>query len=191
MFAFAHTASPPTFNHVFTDQVRFYENEEQLEMDDVPAIVFSEVMRDVDLYVGVSSIGNDPNWQDGGNEDYDEYWRNYSFAELTESSRMRKEVLKGLVPRLKIADRCTFSGRYLQVRGELRKYKIHIGSGNILMEPNDQYLCIVPNRKEEKSQKVFLPFEGDQMLSIIISKAMMLADDRNIRDASILSQIRT
>jgi len=155
------------FNHVFTDQVRFYE----------------------DLYVGVTSIGNDPNWQDGGNEDMDEYWRNYSFAELSESSKVRKEVLQGLIPRLKIASRCSFSGRYLVVKGDLRTYKIHIGSGNILMEPNDQYLCIVPNRKEEKGQKVFLPFEGDQMLSIIISKAMMLADDRTIKDSSIVSQL--
>jgi len=146
-------------------------------------------MRDVDLYVGVTSIGNDPNWQDGGDEGMDDYWRNYSFAELSESSKIRKEVLQNLVPRLKIASRCSFSGRYLVVKGDLRIYKIHIGSGNILMEPNDQYLCIVPNRKEEKGQKIFLPFEGDQMLSIIISKAMMLAEDRKIKDASILSQL--
>jgi len=177
------------FNYVFTDQVRFYEDDVQLEMADVPAIVFSEVMRDVDLYVGVTSIGNDPNWQDGGDEGMDDYWRNYSFAELSESSKIRKEVLQNLVPRLKIASRCSFSGRYLVVKGDLRIYKIHIGSGNILMEPNDQYLCIVPNRKEEKGQKIFLPFEGDQMLSIIISKAMMLAEDRKIKDASILSQL--
>ena len=183
------TTSGGVFNHVFTDQVRFYEDDIQLEMEDVPAIVFSEVMRDVDLYVGVTSIGNDPNWQDGGDEGMDEYWRNYSFAELSESSKVRKEVLQGLIPRLKIAPRCSFSGRYLVVKGDLRTYKIHIGSGNILMEPNDQYLCIVPNRKEEKGQKVFLPFEGDQMLSIIISKAMMLADDRKIKDSSIVSQL--
>ena len=177
------------FNHVFTDQVRFYSDGDQMEMADVPAIVFSEVMRDVDLYVGVTSIGNDPNWQDGGNEEYDNYWRSYSFAELSESSKMRKEVLQGLIPRLKIASRCSFSGRYLVVKGDIRTYKIHIGSGNILMEPNDQYLCIVPNRKEDGTKKVFLPFEGDQMLSIIISKALLLAEDTKIKDRTILSQL--
>jgi len=31
-----------------------------LRMDRVPALVFSEIMRDVDLFVGVGSIGNDP-----------------------------------------------------------------------------------------------------------------------------------
>ena len=34
--------------------------------------------------------------------------------------------------------------RFLIVRGELRTYKLHLGSGNILMEPDNQYLCIVP-----------------------------------------------
>ena len=33
--------------------------------------------------------------------------------------------------------------RYLRVRGDLRTYRIHLGSGNILTSPNDQYLCIV------------------------------------------------
>ena len=53
-----------------TDQVRFYrENEtEPLRLEDVPALVFSEIMRDVDLFVGVAGVGNDPTWQDGGPE---------------------------------------------------------------------------------------------------------------------------
>ena len=36
---------------------------------------------------------------------------------------------------------------------------------------------------------VRLPFEGDNMLSIILSKAAMLADDDKITDPSILSQL--
>ncbi len=47
------------------------------------------------------------------------------------------------------------------MRGDLRTYKIHLGSGNILMEPNDQYLCIVQDRGQEgDTAAVFLPFEG-------------------------------
>jgi hypothetical protein len=30
------------------------------------------------------------------------------------------------------------------VQRYVRTYRIYLGSGNILMEPNDQYLCIVP-----------------------------------------------
>ena len=50
----------------------------------------------------------------------------------------------GCCPGLRIADRVELTDRFLRVRGDLRTYKIHLGSGNILMEPNDAYLCIVP-----------------------------------------------
>jgi hypothetical protein len=55
-------------SHVGTDQVRFYRDGRQLALADVPALLFSELMRDVDLFVGVTSIGNDPTWFDHGNE---------------------------------------------------------------------------------------------------------------------------
>ena len=60
------------------------------------------------------------------------------------------------------------------------------------MEPNDQYLCIVPKPASVTSatQKVYLPFEGDRIMAIILSKALMLAADDKIKDATILSQIR-
>jgi hypothetical protein len=38
--------------------------------------------------------------------------------------------------------------------------------------------------------RVFLPFEGDTTLSIIIGKALLLADDRSITEPVIVSQIR-
>src|SRR5262249_12737327 len=47
-----------------TDQVRFrpIRGHEYLPLLEVPPIVFSEAMRDVDLLVGVSSIAADPEW---------------------------------------------------------------------------------------------------------------------------------
>lgn len=84
----------------------------------------------------------------------------------------------------------SFTDRFLVVRGEKRTYKIHLGSGNILMEPNDEYLCIVPDsRSREGPGGLFLPFEGDGTLSIIISKALLLADDARIKDPTITRQI--
>jgi hypothetical protein len=101
-------------------------------------------------------------------------------------------VLQCLIPRLKIADRCRLEDRFLIVQGDLRTYKIHLGSGNILMEPNDQYLCIVPTsapRTRNPGTKLFLPFEGDRTLAIILSKAFLLSEDTNIKDPTILHQI--
>ncbi|HEV3236958.1 MAG TPA: DUF4132 domain-containing protein, partial [Gemmataceae bacterium] len=52
------------FLHLATDQVRFYRGgeAEPLSLESIPPLVFSEIMRDVDLFVGVASVGNDPNW---------------------------------------------------------------------------------------------------------------------------------
>ncbi|MGW2524495.1 DUF4132 domain-containing protein [Streptomyces sp. NPDC001617] len=145
-----------------TDQVRFAHRVEgawrEAPLADVPPLVFSEAMRDVDLFVGVTSIAADPDWTDGGPGRT--YWQRAGFAELTESAEARRDVLDRILPRLKIADRCTLDGRFLLVRGDLRAYKIHLGSANILMEPDDAYLCIVPARRSSSNGKVFLPFEA-------------------------------
>jgi len=173
-----------------TDHVRFTPigGGEPLPLAEVPPIVFSEAMRDVDLFVGVASIAADPEWVDQGDR-YIAYWRRESFGELGASAETRREVLRELVPQLKIADRLELEDRYLRVRGDLRTYKIHLGSANVLMEPNDEYLCIVPARGKG-TPNIFLPFEDDLRLSVIISKALLLAADRKITDETILQQIR-
>ena len=106
-------------------------------------------------------------------------------------AKTRKAVLEKLLPRLKIKEIAHIEGKFLIVQGKLRTYKIHIGSTNILMEPNDQYLCIVPSRKKNtQTDKLFLPFEGDRGLSVVLSKAFLLAADDKITDSTIISQIQ-
>ena len=175
------------YMYVITDQVRFYKtgSDEPMRLEDVPPLALSETMRDVDLFVGVTSVGNDPNWANRGDNDY---WQGYSFGELSVSAESRKTVLESLLPSLKIAKQCKVEGRFLRVAGKLKTYKIHLGSGNILMEPNDEYLCIVQDAKKGKND-VYLPFEGDRMFSIILSKALLLANDTRIKDPTIISQI--
>ncbi len=204
------------FLYLATDQVRFYaiesaqnighvwggQYQNEGEADDenhpislqhIPPIVLSEILRDVDLFVGVSSVGNNPEWADGGPEgQFRDYWHTYSFGALSGTAQTRRELLERLVPRLKIASQCEVGAKFLTVRGNVRTYKIHLGSGNILMEPNDQYLCIVPTSAMSKGpngQKVHLPFEGDRVLAIILSKAFLLADDHKVKDKTILTQI--
>ncbi|GGT86433.1 DUF4132 domain-containing protein [Streptomyces coeruleorubidus] len=208
------TTDSGTYLRLRTDQVRFYpvdapENSAHcyggeyamwlrdgqdpvapIPLEDIPPLVLSEVLRDVDLFVGVSSIGNDPTWQDGGpGGRFQEYWTSYGFGELNQSAETRRLLLERLVPRLAIADRCTLEGRFLHVKGDRHTYKIHLGSGNILRTPNDQYLCIVPKSDPSAPRTGYLPYEGDRMLAVILSKAMMLAEDTKITDSSILSQL--
>ncbi|MDJ0365790.1 DUF4132 domain-containing protein [Hymenobacter sp. H14-R3] len=180
--------------YVSTDQVRFSRAGEAVPLPEIPPLVLSEVMRDVDLFVGVASVGNDPQWRDnGGLTQFRTYWESYSFGELSEVAKNRRLALARLVPRLKIGKVSTLTDKFLVVQGKLRTYKIHLGSGNILMEPNDQYLCIVPDRaaKAPSAAGVFLPFEGDAVLSIILSKALLLMDDDKITDETIIRQLKT
>ncbi len=207
------TTESGSYLYLATDQVRFYpidtalstahaggggygpgwrgEVGDPLPLADIPKLVFSEIMRDVDLFIGVSSVGNDPAWADGGpNGLHRDYWHSYSFGELSGTAKTRKEILERLLPRLKIANQSHIDGKFLVVEGSKHAYKIHLGSGNILMSPSDQYLCIVPNAAQRKGgDKLFLPFEGDRVLAIILSKAFMLAEDQKIKDATILAQI--
>ena len=137
------TTESGTYLYLATDQVRFYEINaahlyahasgggyqtgwvnrgeivEPLPLEQVPPLVLSEILRDVDLFVGVGSIGNDANWMDGGGavNRYADYWRGYSFGDLTETAKTRRAVLSKLIPRLKIAGQCEFDDKFLIVRG--------------------------------------------------------------------------
>lgn len=208
------TTDSGAFLYLVTDQVRFYPLDaammsahasgggygafgeaavDPIPLEDVDPLVLSEVMRDVDMFVGVASVGNDPTWADGGGDEHRAgYWHSYSFGDLSANATTRRELLQRLVPMLRISDRCSFEERFLVIRGEIRTYRIHLGSGNILMEPDNAYLCIVPSRGAVKgpAAKVFLPFEGDRTLSLILSKAFLLAEDRKITDPTIVTQIR-
>lgn len=102
------TTDSGAYRYLATDQVRFYAAgapqreahaggggygpgwrhphaaDMPLPLAEVPPLVFSEVMRDVDLFVGIASVGNDPAWSDGGETGhFHGYWASYSFGELT------------------------------------------------------------------------------------------------------------
>lgn len=174
-----------------SDQVGFVDatDDDAVALDAVPAVVFTEAMRDVDLVIGVSTIGADPNWLDRGEgRQFDRYWLKVGFGELGELARTRRDVLAQLLPRLAIADRCELQDRFLLVRGRLRTYRIHLGSSNVQMSPDDRYLCIVGAR-DRRVEKLFVPFDDDLVLSLVLSKAFLLVEDDAITDPSIVAQL--
>ncbi|SNS43491.1 DUF4132 domain-containing protein [Actinomadura mexicana] len=178
------------YEYAATDQVRFERRHgrrwREAPLADVPPPVFSEAMRDVDLFVGVTSIAADPDWADRGEDRHAAYRREAGSGPLTASAEVRRAALERILPRTRIAGRCALDGRHLVVRGELRTYRIHLGSANVLMEPDGAYLCIVQGRRAPGT--LYLPFE-DERLSLILSKAFLLAADHKITDASIRRQI--
>jgi hypothetical protein len=132
------TNEASAYLYLATDQVRFYrtgalENRahaggggygrntpvadnplnQPLQLDLIPPLVLSEILRDCDLFVGVASVGNNPEWNDGGPEGhYRDYWWSYSFGGLSGTGEMRRQVLERLIPRLKIAKVCTLTEKF-------------------------------------------------------------------------------
>jgi hypothetical protein len=173
-----------------TSEVRFTgKNQLSVPLHSVPPAVFSEVMRDCDLFVGVTSIGADPTWlRDHPGDRHEDYWRAFAGGELTTAAENRKTVLASLLPKLGLQQNCRLEGRYLLVQGKLHDYRIHLGSGNVLMEPGSRYLCIVQGAGDTAG-RVALPFEGDRLLAVILSKAFMLVNDTKIKDETIRRQL--
>ena len=81
-----------------------------LPVEDVPPLLLSEIMRHCDLFVGVASIANDPNWVDAGTDvarsrwrhHADAYWQTQSFGEIGAAGETRRSLLMALLPSLAI-----------------------------------------------------------------------------------------
>jgi len=189
--AAANALPNTTLPLIVTDRVQFFSlRAGSVSLGEVPPLILSEIFRDLDLFTSVASIGRDPAWADGGpDRPFADYWRRAASSELLGSARTRREALAEILPMLSIADKCSLDDRHLIVRGKLHAYRIHLGSGNIIMVPDNRYLCIVAAHGSENG-RVRLPFEGDGLLSLILSKAFMLAEDDKITDRGINSQLR-
>jgi hypothetical protein len=177
------------FGLSFPRKFRALRQRATLRLEEVPPLVFSEVMRDCDLFVGVTSIGTDPAWnRDHPDDPHLPYWEQFAFGGLTSGAEQRRAVLESLLPKLAIRNRCRLDGRFLLVRGDLHEYRIHIGSANVLMEPGSRYLCIVQG-SGDTAANLPLPFEGDRILGLILSKALLLVNDKKIKDPTIARQL--
>ncbi len=164
-----------------------------LPLQEVPAVAFSEAMRDVDLFAGVAGIGTDVNWEEW---EVRRARHTASWSEAREAyDRMqaatadqRAFVLRELLPALGLGEAARIEGRWVLVRGSLHEYRVHLGSGNIHIEPEGRYLCIVPARR--KMEELYVPFEeSDLKTAEIVSKVLLLASDHKIGDPTILRQL--
>lgn len=190
--------------YLSTDRVKFHRLNEnarwgrgaEVPLEEVPPMVFSEVMRVCDLIVSRASIARDPLWRDRGREaDFaggdwwraaENYWIAGQEAALSEAGRMRREVLARLLPMLEEAERFRLEADHLRVRGNLNEYLVHLNSAGVLKLPERRHVCIVP---KETRAPVMLPTEGDETLALVLSKALLLAHDDAVDDPVIRGQI--
>ncbi len=140
-----------------------------IPLAEIPSVLFSETMRDLDLVVSVaSSTGFDP--------------------EASESTvEMRQHVVEQTASLLRL-DNVSFLERHVAITGKLAEYRVHMGS-SVVHQLAKGELVIVAVRQPQRG-RLFLPFvDDDPRTAELVSKVILLARDDEIRDPSILGQI--
>ena len=145
--------------------------------------------RDVDLVVSIGSIGTDEVRFELADQEREQWERRHAQYEigLAVDAALREALLRPLVPVLGLQDRVTVQDAYAVIRGKRATYRLHLGSGGVYFHDSGKYLCIIADRP--RVQQIYLPFEDpDAKTAVILSKLLLLANDEQIEDPSILRQ---
>ena len=171
IFAMADWFTPADIEAPTLEYVAFYHRKtgEPLKIDDIPQVIFSEVMRDVDMAVSVAHAGGvDPE-------------TSHSTVE------MRAAILGFTLPLLRL-ENVRVDGNHALVEGKLARYSIHLGSG-IVHQIGGTMLSVLPVHSQHRG-RIFLPFvDEDPKTAEIISKVILFSEDHKLKDPTILGQI--
>ena len=143
---------------------------EVIPLAQLPPRLFSETMRDLDLVVSVAHRGGvDP--------------------EASASTiEMRGTLVREAARLLKLKN-VELKDRYALIQGELGTYSVHLGSAVTRKMPGEM-LFLVPVHSQHRG-RLFLPFaDDDPRTAEVMSKVLLLARDHEIKDPTILDQIR-
>ena len=171
IFAMADWFTPADIEAPTLEYVAFFHRKtgEALKIDDIPEVIFSEVMRDVDMAVSVAHAGGvDPE-------------TSHSTVE------MRAAILGFTLPLLRL-NNVRVDGNHALVEGKLARYSIHLGSG-VVHQIGGTMLSVLPVHSQHRG-RIFLPFvDEDPKTAEIISKVILFSEDHKLKDPTILSQI--
>ena len=175
-----------------SDQVRFYRDNREIPIDEVPAILYSEVMRDVDLFTSVSAAGDDETWVDQGDRGVGIFKSGFKIQELSGIIGLRSEMLSLVVPHTTIRDRCKIHNSWLEVRGQLGTYRIELAwGGSALMTEKEFRWLRIPRRILDEVPLDFktILIELDYRTETILRKAYVLADDWRIDSPELITRL--
>ena len=172
IFALADWFSPADIEAPTLEEVQFFDRKtfKPILIDDVPDLVFTEVMRDIDLVVSVAHIGDvDP--------------------EASHSTiEMRKAIIEFNCKLFKLKN-VKFSENHVLIKGERAEYSIHLGSG-LVHQKAGSAINVLPVHSQHRG-RVFLPFiDDDPKTAEIMTKVILFAQDEKIKDVFILEQIK-
>ena len=172
IFALADWFSPADIEAPTLEEVQFFDRKtfKPILINDVPDLIFTEVMRDLDLVVSVAHIGDvDP--------------------EASHSTiEMRKAIIEFNCKLFKLKN-VTFTENHALIKGERAEYSIHLGSG-LVHQKAGSAINVLPVHSQHRG-RVFLPFiDDDPKTAEIMAKVLLFAQDDKIKDVFILEQIK-
>lgn len=172
IYALADWFSPADIEAPTLEWVEFFDRKtyKPIKIEDVPDIIFSEVMRDVDLAVSVAHAGGvDP--------------------ETSHSTiEMRRAIIEFTLPLFKL-ENVRLEGTHAFIEGERADYSIHLGSGVVHLQGGPM-INVLPVHSQHRG-RLFLPFvDDDPKTAQIISEILLFAEDKKIKDPFILGQIK-
>ena len=171
IYALADWFSPSDIEAPTLEWVAFYDRKtfKDKPISEIPDIIFSEVMRDVDLAVSVAHAGGiDP--------------------EMSHSTiEMRKAIAEFVVPMFKLKN-VTFTDSHALIKGERANYSVHLGSG-VIHQEGGPMINVLPVHSQHRG-RIFLPFvDDDPKTAEVLSKIIFFAEDQKIKDPYILQQL--
>ncbi|SFK41917.1 hypothetical protein SAMN05518846_11322 [Brevibacillus centrosporus] len=132
-FSPSDTKAPTLEVIQFVDRATY----KNVELSKVPLVLFSEVMRDVDLVVSVAHVGGvDPE------------------ASLT-TVEMRRVIVSESLRLLKLGN-VRIDSNYARIEGSLGEFAVHLGSGMVFKQATGA-LHIIPVHMQHRG-RLFLPF---------------------------------
>ncbi len=145
-------------------------SDKQLKIADIDPILYSEVMRDVDMTVSIAFVGGvDP---ETGNS----------------TKELRAAIIKCTAELMKF-NNVTVSDNFIHVKGTLADYTIHLGSGNV-RQVGGVEIPIIPVHGQHRG-RLYLPFMDEDPKTVeIVSKMVLLAEDNKLKDPTILKWIK-
>ena len=171
LYARADWFSPSDVEAPAIEYVRFDRTRgiEPLHIADVDPVLYSEVMRDVDLAVSIAFVGGvDP--------------------ETGQSTReLRAAIVRCTAEMLKL-NNVRVDGNFAFIEGSLAAYTVHLGSANVRQQGGKE-IPIVPVHGAQRG-KLYLPFVDEDPKTVeIVSKVVLLAEDHKLKDPTILQWI--
>lgn len=175
-----------------SDHVRFYRDRKEIAIEDVPAIVYSEVMRDVDLFTSVSAVGRDESWSHAGDRGVGVLGSGRDLEELSAVLALRVEMLTRVLPLTPMATHCRIEKSWLEVKGQVGTYRIQIPWVLVVRVTDSGFRHLnIPQKVLDKVplDLAAFPIDLDYRTETVLRTAYVLVNDWRIDSPDLIRQL--